>query len=275
MWWLPLVIGGAQTIYGRVQAYQAKEGYEDARRERDRNRPTMPEDVNRMVSMAQRSYVEGMPMRSYYEDVIAGRAATGTAAMREGAMTSTEFLSGVSELNRQSLTELNTVATQETLYRMEQEKQLMGALQARAQYDYQLQGMKYGEAQQDMGAYAEMRGAGIQNMWGGVQTMAGAAMQKYSADQQMQQLDKMYGGERVNYGNETPWGTEVFTDTSTDTYNMPRWSELGGSNKKPETPTKVQSSFYMEPMDASMTANSMWSNRAWDERFSEWGIKYY
>lgn len=193
MWWIPVALGAAQTGYGIYQQIQGRRAYEEAKAERERNRPTIPTDIERVVSRAERGLVEGMPARSRYEDVISGRTATNVAAMREGAMTSTEYLSGVSDVYRGELEQLNKLATQEAVYRTQQEDRLLRALEARAQYDWQAQQFGYGEAQNDMMAAQQTASAGMQNIWGGLQTGAGAFMQKYLSEQRMAELDKIYG----------------------------------------------------------------------------------
>ena len=134
-------------------------------------------------------------------------------------MTSTEYLSGVSDVYGQELDELNKLATQEAVYRLEAEKEVSRALETRGQYDFQMQGMRYGETQQDMQMAGQGYEAGVSNMWGGVQTMAGAAMQVGMNNQRMAELDKIYG---TGTSDTTP-----FTRPSTATIKSNAMNSLG------------------------------------------------
>lgn len=262
MWWIPLVVGAGQTIYGISQQAKARQEYERAKAEQERNRPTIPKDVERLVSRAERGVVEGMPARSRYEDVISGRTATNVAAMREGAMTSTEYLSGVSDVYRGELEQLNKLATQEAVYRTQQEDRLSRALETRAQYDWQTQQFQYGESQQELGAAQQAYSAGTQNIWGGIQTGVGAFMQKYQSEQRMAELDKIYGTKKdvandYDIGDETPWGTFI--------------GESSGYRTKFDTPVeygdkKVKASYYVDEYP--------YGENFWNARFNEWGVNY-
>jgi hypothetical protein len=243
MWWLiPTAIGVGQTIYGGIQANRSKKEYERLQKERERTRPTMPEDINRLVSRTERTAMEGLPMRSRYEDMISGRSATGVAAMREGAMTSTEYLSGVTDVYGKELEELNRLATQEAVFRLEAEKDVSQALQTRAGYDFQIQGMRYGETQQDMQMAAQGYQAGQQNMWAGIQTIAGAGMQAGMNKQRLAELDKIYGSGGGSIGS--------YQRPSTATVRKNALESLSRLNVNPEGvinyPNKVQSVFALD-----------------------------
>jgi hypothetical protein len=119
-----------------------------------------------MVSRAERALMEGSPSKDAYEESIRSTTAGNVASIREGAMSSTELIGGVTGAYRQELDSMNKLATQEAMYRSGQEQNVQGALGVRGGYEWQIGQQDYSEAigqrNKAEAAYTE----GIQNMWG-------------------------------------------------------------------------------------------------------------
>ena len=191
MWWIPLAMGAAQSLYGAYQTSQANKAEKAARQQMAAARPGIPESVERMVSMAERTYTEGMP-QDRQREAIGQRTAAGVSAMREGAVSSTQYLGGVTDMYRAELDQLNQLAAEQAAFRLQASQGVQSALGTRAGYEYQNSMLPYQEASQQQ-QYAMQAGqAGVQNIWGGIQTGVGGAMQAYGTHQQNQLLRDIY-----------------------------------------------------------------------------------
>ena len=191
MWWISLATGAGQSLYGAYQTHRAKKAEKAAREEMAAARPGIPESVERMVSRAERTYTEGMP-QDRQREAIGQRTAAGVSAMREGAVSSTQYLGGVTDMYRAELDQLNQLAAEQAAFRLQASQGVQSALGTRAGYEYQNSMLPYQEASQQQ-QYAMQAGqAGVQNIWGGIQTGVGGAMQAYGTHQQNQLLRDIY-----------------------------------------------------------------------------------
>lgn len=176
--WASLISGGLQAIAGWRQSRRAKAALPAAEAARDAARPGTPKSVDQMVSRAERALMEGYPGMDNAQEQIRSTTAGNVGSIREGAMSSTELIGGVTGAYRQELDSMNKLATQEAMYRAGQEQNVQGALGVRGQYEDRASGYKYAEASQELG---ELKGAyteGVQNIWGGVQTGIAGVQQK-------------------------------------------------------------------------------------------------
>ena len=189
--------------YGAYQTSRARSEEKEARRRMEASRPGIPQSVDRMVSRAERVYTEGLDT-SRHEEMVGQRTAAGTRAMREGAVSSTQYLGGVTDMYRAELDSLNQIAMERSAFRMRAHEGVMGALQTRAGYEHQNAMLPYQEAQMDRQVATQAGQAGMQNIWGGLQTGAGAAMQHHAGEQQRGLLRDIYG---VGGAKEAPIGS--------------------------------------------------------------------
>ena len=209
-------MGAAQSAYGMFQTGQAKRAERDARKKMEASRPGIPESADRMVARAERTYTEGMP-QGRQQEAIGQRTAAGVSAMREGAVSSTQYLGGVTDMYRAELDQLNQLASEQAAFRLQASQGVQSALGQRAGYEYQNSMLPYQEASQQQ-QYAMQAGqAGVQNIWGGIQTGAGAAMQAYSTQQQNQLLRDIYMPQQSQQGvNYSPMTAKVKANYALD-----------------------------------------------------------
>lgn len=183
MWWIPAVMGAVQMGMGAIQSSQAGEEAKKAREQMAADRPGVPESAERMVSEAERAYTEGASLRREREAIGEGTAA-GVSALREGSVSSSQYLDSVTKMYESELEQLNQAASQELVYRMDAQKNVQSALGNKAHYEAQRDGYRYQEAQMDYNTAVQAGQAGVQNMWSGLQTGIGAAMEGYGAIQE-------------------------------------------------------------------------------------------
>ena len=242
-WIAPVAMGLLQTGYGMYQSNQARQELKRLRAQREELRPGIPEDVNRMVSRAEQRHLEGMPGRDRQEAALRRSTATSVSAVREGAMTSSQYLEGVAEAYRGEREGLDRLATQEAVFRSQAEERVQQALSTRAGFDYQAQMLPYQEVMGDMGIARQAGQAGMQNIWSGVQTAAGGVMQGMMQTQRLQELDMIYGN-----------GGDLSLKSADTSYmtGLPQ-TTIGGAKSQPRTESGLSR---MAPIEPTVTYNN-------------------
>lgn len=182
-----------QTLFGMYQTIYAAKRMQALREERELNRPGIPKSIERMLSRAERTYTEGLPERDRLEASIRQGSAASVGALERGAVSSTQYMEGVVDTYGMELENLNRIATQEAVFRVGAEERVLGALAAKAGYEHRVDSLKYDEINMDMGLAQGMANAGVQNIWGGTQTVAGAQMEAANNMMRMNELEMMYG----------------------------------------------------------------------------------
>lgn len=177
MWWLiPAAIGLAQTGYGIWQQQQADREAKKARESMKEARPGIPKSAEMMVSRAEKMYTEGMDT-TRQEEMLGQRTSAAIGGMSRSSMTSSQLMSGITDVYRSELDALNKVAMEAASYRLQTGGEVQRALNVRAGYEAQSDAYPYQEAMMDYQTATQAGSAGTQNIWGGLQTTAGAIMQ--------------------------------------------------------------------------------------------------
>lgn len=165
-------LGLGQASYGWWQQRKGRKGLEDL----ERPGFTVPESVERSLSLAEQRRMEGLPT----ERMEAGArrtTAANVAAIREGARSPMEYIEGVTSSFRQELDEMNRIALQDVQYKLDASRDIERTLMERGRYEQREQEARYEDYGRKYNTYAGMQTAGVQNMWGGANTMVTAGTQ--------------------------------------------------------------------------------------------------
>jgi hypothetical protein len=208
MWWIPAVMGAVQAGYGMFQMGAADRAARKARKEMKAARPGIPKSAEMMVSRAERVFTEGA-QRGTQREMLGQSTAAGVSALREGAVSSSQYVGGVTDMYRAELENLNRIAMEESAFRLQAGEGVQRALQHRAGYENQNQMMGYQEAGTRRQEAVQAGQSGVQNMWGGLQTGVSAFMTKYQTGEEQKFLKDIYGV-GGNNAPQTSEGTSMF-----------------------------------------------------------------
>ncbi len=171
---ISLILSGAKAGFGALQAHKGNKLAKQA------VRPSyqIPSAVNQYLANAQTmAQNQRLPGQSAIEENISGSTAQGVRAAQESANNPAALMATIAALNANQNNALTDVGVKGAEMQQNNQMNLQGALQNYAGYQdkaFDINQMQ--PYQQKAAAATALKGAGIQNIWGGVENAGGTLM---------------------------------------------------------------------------------------------------
>lgn len=165
---IPLALSGAQAIFGAVQASKGKNTLDNA----ERPEYKIPDEVLKNLSVAERMALQGLPdaqKKAYVDQINQGMATSlrGLSSRKAG-------ISGVSKLSQSQNQAYQNLLSMDAQARQENERLAMSARSDLAGYkDKAFQVNQMEPYEQKVAEGQALYGAGLQNIFAGVNTAGG------------------------------------------------------------------------------------------------------
>lgn len=166
------ILGLGQVAYGWWQQREAKKELENM----EMPEMSVPKSVNRAVSLAEDRAMRGLPLDKM-EGAARRSSASSVAAIREGARSPMEYIEGVTSTFRSELDEMNKIALQDVMYRAEAERDIGNRLMEKGRYEARVDEAKMNDYYRRMDIVSQAGNAGMQNIFGGLDTAITAGVQ--------------------------------------------------------------------------------------------------
>jgi len=223
---ISLGLGGAKTLYGLYQSYQAKQDAKAAQ-EQMVKAAAIPSAVYNMVGLAEKNRMSGMPGEDLAKDQIRSSTQSGVNAVENVATSSSQAIGALGDMFTNEQSNLKKLALSRSQYQQQQDQNYMGTLNTLAQYQSRLSQAKMGVASQQYSqAVAQGQGA-IQNIWSGASDVLGYFAQQEATKNRSDEIDKIYG--RGKYAPVVPKTADNITPMRTiDSSSAPTALDMYG-----------------------------------------------
>lgn len=207
----------AKGVFGAIQAARGNKLFKQAQA----NRPDyeIPEEYRRVLGMYQTAMAGDMPGYSKTLSNIGQSGARARGALERGAISSNAYGAGVSDLYQKELDAIQNLGIQQEQWKASQMAnvaQAQGALGQQKSTQWELN--EYMPWQTEIQRAGEMRKAGIENMFGALQSGIGGITDLMGTKMYTDALTKMYGGKGIGQavgnqsqpiGGRNPYGSAL------------------------------------------------------------------
>lgn len=193
---IPLIvgaaIGGGKALYGVYQQQQAKKEAKAAE-EALRQSLAIPESVYQMVGEAERKRSTGMPGEELAKAQLRESTQTGVEAVKAVAPSGTMAIGALNDLFAKEQQNLRRLSQDRLSYKERADAEYMQALNVKAGYEARKQSGMQGIASNQYSNAIMMGQGATQNIWGGMQEVAGAFLQDKMSKDRAAEIEKIYG----------------------------------------------------------------------------------
>ena len=193
---IPLIvgaaIGGGKALYGVYQQQQAKKEAKAAE-EALRQSLAIPESVYQMVGEAERKRSTGMPGEELAKAQLRESTQTGVEAVKAVAPSGTMAIGALNDLFAKEQQNLRRLSQERLSYMERADAAYMQTLNVKAGYEARKQSGMQGIASNQYSNAIMMGQGATQNIWGGLQEVAGSFLQGKMAKDRAAEIEKIYG----------------------------------------------------------------------------------
>ena len=192
----PLTIGAAigvgKTLYGMYQAPKARKEAKDAEKAM-LAASEIPESVYKMVGEAERRRTSGMPGEELAKAELRESTQSGVSAVKEVTASPSMSIGSLNSLFSKEQQNLRRLASERMAYQERADNAYMSVLGTKAGYEARKNAAAQGVASSQYGN-AIMKGQGAtQNIFSGMQEVAGAFLQDKMSKDRAAEIEKIYG----------------------------------------------------------------------------------
>ena len=192
----PLTIGASigvgKTLYGMYQAPKARKEAKKAEKAL-LAASEIPESVYKMVGEAERRRTSGMPGEELAKAELRESTQSGVGAVKEVTASPTMSIGALNSLFSKEQQNLRRLASERMAYQERADNAYMSALETKAGYEARKNAAAQGVASSQYGN-AIMKGQGAtQNIFSGMQEVAGAFLQDKMSKDRAAEIAKIYG----------------------------------------------------------------------------------
>jgi hypothetical protein len=192
----PLTIGAAigvgKTLYGMYQAPEARKEAKKAEKALLASYE-IPESINKMVGEAERRRTSGMPGEELAKAELRESTQSGVSAVKEVTASPTMSIGALNSLFSKEQQNLRRLASERMAYQERAENAYMSVLGTKAGYEARKNAATQGVLSNQY-SNAVMKGQGAtQNMFSGLQEVAGAFLQDKMSKDRAAEIAKIYG----------------------------------------------------------------------------------